>query len=91
MKTSKPPGPKTLGQAEFRRTVVREKLEQAGKESAKTKDRTVKQLIDLLSTALTGLKIATASDVKRLERKLSRISTRLRVLEKTQRKTPENS
>lgn len=80
-----------LKEVESRRSALLQELGNAWREGEKDRHEARQQVIDHMRNTLVILNIASASDLKKLEKKLSGITKRLRVLEKAHKKGLEKS
>ena len=80
-----------LKEAESRRSALLQELGKAWREGQKGRDEAMQQGTDQMRNTLVTLNIATGSDLKKLEKKLSGVTKRLRALEKAYKKELENS
>ncbi len=80
-----------LKEAESRRSALLQELGKAWREGQKGRDEAMQQVTDQMRNTLVTLNIATGSDLKKLEKKLSGVTKRLRALEKAYKKELENS
>jgi len=80
-----------LKEAESRRSALLQELAKAWREGQKGRDEAMQQVTDQMRNTLVTLNIATGSDLKKLEKKLSGVTKRLRALEKAYKKELENS